>query len=184
MGKNRGFEAVKAGYQAYPQDVTVLPVRGTKTSAGIDFFTTEEIVIKPQETIIFKTDVKAYMQSDEMLLIMPRSSTGFKHNLMLVNTIGLIDSDFYGNPENDGNIGCGLFNYRPSMRICGYGEFTDNCTGGTTTQPLIEDLTEKNTVRIPKGTKIVQGVFVKYLEADNCVSNVDRAGGIGSTGDK
>jgi dUTP pyrophosphatase len=156
-------------------DIITLPLRGTKTSAGYDFYTTTDLTIRPQQIVKFESNVKTYMQDDEVLIIVPRSSTGFTHNLMLLNTVGVIDSDFKG------NIGVGLFNYRPAVEY-GKEQHFMTVTGDVVSMPTVVDLTEKNTVFLPKGTKIVQGIFMKYLEADNCNSDVERDGGIGSTG--
>ncbi|URZ16902.1 hypothetical protein [Clostridium felsineum] len=179
--RNRGFEPVKADMKAYPTDISQVPLRGTKTSAGYDFFVAEDLIIYPQQKAIFKTDVKAYMQKDEVLLIVPRSSTGFKHNLMLLNGTGVIDSDFYGNAENDGNIGIGLFNYRPAIEVVGETTVLD-IHGYRYAMPLLKNLKEENAVVLKKGDRIAQGIFVKYLEADGISSNTERTGGIGSSG--
>ena len=92
------------------------------------------------------------MLDDEVLKIVPRSSIGFKKGLMLINTIGIIDSDFYNNPDNDGNIGFKLKN-----------------------------LTDK-TVEIKAGERIMQGIFEKYLIVDDDECEKIRVGGIGSSG--
>lgn len=55
------------------------------------------------------TDVKAYFESDEALLVNVRSSMG-KHGIMLSNTQGWIESDYTDNPDNEGNIGIALHN--------------------------------------------------------------------------
>ena len=181
MNKVRICEPVKAECQSHPEDITVLPVRATKTSAGYDFIAVEDLVIRPQEKVSFKTDVKAYMQADEVLIIDVRSSIGTKKDLMITNTLGIIDSDFYGNPENDGNMMIGLRNLKPAMEIYGFASITD-INGNIHQMPLIKDLEEENTVYIKKGERVAQGVFMKYLEADNGNTEIERTGGIGSSG--
>ena len=96
----RGFERVKEDMRK--QDFFHLPTRGTKFSAGYDFYSPDEYIVKPNEIVKIWTDVKAYMRDDEFLMLDVRSSLGGK--FMLANTIGIIDSDYYGNPDNDGNI--------------------------------------------------------------------------------
>lgn len=70
------------------------PVRATKGSAGYDFIANEDITIKAGQTVKFDTDVKVRMENDDVLLLFPRSSLGFKYKLTLDNTVGVIDSDF------------------------------------------------------------------------------------------
>lgn len=151
--KIRGFEVVEDKYRKYPNRDIKIPKRSTKNSAGYDICTPVKIVIPAggiSEAI--QTDIKAYMLEDEVLEIYPRSSLGFKKGLMLINTVGIIDSDYYSNLDNDGNIGFKLKN-----------------------------LSDKEVV-IEAGEKIMQGVFKKYLKVDNDDVDEIRSGGIGSTG--
>ena len=107
----RGFKVVKDEYRKHPEVEIKLPKRGTKNSAGYDICTPVDILIPAHgfsEPI--QTDIKVYMGEDEVLKIYPRSSIGFKKKLMLVNTTGIIDSDYYENPDNDGNIGFAFYN--------------------------------------------------------------------------
>lgn len=145
----RGFEYCK-NWQC---EVGVsLPVRGTPGSAGYDFFCPEEVLVLPGCTVKIVTGVKAYMQPGEVLLLFPRSSYGVKKGMVLANTVGVIDSDFYNNPRDEGNITIAL-------RNDGQVPFT-----------------------IKKGERFAQGVFMPYLLADNeDVLNDSRNGGIGST---
>jgi len=176
---NRRFELVDKKFRTLDDVSVCLPIRGTKNSAGYDFVATKDLIIPPQETVTFKTDVKAFMQPDEMLIIDIRSSLGIKKDLMISNTLGIIDSDFYDNPDNGGNILIALRNLKPAFKILG----TKPLRIGTETFwiPEIEDLQIANTVKIQAGEQVAQGIFVKFLEADNCNSDVVRGGGIGST---
>lgn len=179
----RKFEVVKdkmKKVQAHIEgEEVVLPLRSTKTSAGYDFYATEDMIIRPQEKLTIATDVKVKMNKDEFLLMVVRSSKGIKDDLILANTIGVIDSDYYNNDDNDGNIHICLRNLRPSMKLNGYTPINVYVK-----VPEIIDLTEQNTVFIPKGERVVQGIFVKYSTADNCNSEETRNGGIGSTDKK
>ncbi|WP_163652578.1 dUTPase [Listeria sp. PSOL-1] len=151
--KVRGFEIVKESARKFQNHEVILPVRSDKGSAGYDFFANEEEVIAPLGQHVFWTDVKSYMQEDEMLSIFVRSSIGIKRGLMLSNSTGIIDSSYYENPSNDGNIGIALKN--------------------TTEQPVM----------IKKGERIAQGIFTKYLVADqDDVQSEGRLGGVGSSG--
>lgn len=170
------FEIVKDEFRKNG-GLVPLPIRATKTSAGYDFYATQDLVIQPQCEIKFFTDVKIKLEEDTFLLCVVRSSKGIKDSLMLSNTIGVIDSDYYNNPDNDGNIGIFLRNLRPEMKLCGY-----NIIGDSDIRiPIIQDLRQANTVYIPKGERIVQGIIVKYEKATNCNKDEDRKGGIGST---
>lgn len=153
MKKIRGFEIVDDNFRKFLDVDIKLPQRGSKKSAGYDFCTPVDIIIPPNgvsDTI--QTDIKVYMLDDEVLEIYPRSSLGFKKGLMLTNTVGIIDSDYYNNPSNDGNIGFKLKN-----------------------------LTDKEVV-IKAGERVMQGIFKKYLITDNDNVTSIRTGGIGSTG--
>jgi len=150
--KVRGFEAV-TGHENTVQ----LPTRSTKHSGAYDFYSPLPVRIPPRQTVTIHTNVKAYMQPNELLLLFTRSSGG-KKGLQLKNTTGLIDSDYYNNPENEGNIILMLRN--------------TNDTGG-------EDIV------FCKGEKIAQGVFANFLLADgDSLENheIERTGGMGSTG--
>jgi dUTP pyrophosphatase len=107
----RKFERIS--YEQFKKDVCddkelyesiELPKRSTKKSAGYDIRSIEEGIIKPGEAKVFKTGVKADMNDDEVLLLMIRSSLGFKYNIGLANNVGVIDSDYYNNPDNEGHI--------------------------------------------------------------------------------
>ncbi len=74
---------------------TRLPERQTKASAGYDFYVIEDITIPPHEARLLPTNVKAYMQEDEVLMLYARSSLAIKRGLILQNTTGIIDSDFF-----------------------------------------------------------------------------------------
>lgn len=148
--KIRGFESVSDSFKKHNVP-TILPQRGTKTSAGYDFYTLEDVDIAPHDQYTIWTDVKAYMQVGEVLIIAVRSSIGINKNLMLANTIGVIDQDYYSNPKNDGNIG-----------ICLYNNSND-------------------TVILNAGERIAQGIFLPFLEADNGNTDNERDGGMGST---
>lgn len=131
----------------------IIPTRNDKGSAGYDFYTPTQLVIEPKQMVKVQTHIKADMLEDEVLMLYVRSSIGIKKNIMLANTTGVIDSTYYNNPDNEGNIICALYNY---------GE---------------------ETVVIEAGERIVQGVFIKYLTtSDDKPLNEERIGGIGSSG--
>ena len=210
--RERGFEPV-ALQHAKQETSTLLPLRGTRTSAGYDFYTPVDLKIKPQDKLMFWTDVKAYMKEGEVLLLDVRSSIGIKQDLMLANTIPVIDSDYHNNITNDGNIGICLRNLKPALELenkiyarlpiytSNQKELEDGGIEYTLLSdydliddsmpvtmdfpiPVIKDLVEENTVFIKAGDRVAQGIFVSYLPSDNCNSEVERTGGIGSSNKK
>lgn len=151
MEKIRGFEVAKG----FENEGVNLPIRKTKYSAGYDFEAVEDVVIpsfsKGMNPTLVKTGVKAYMQDDEVLMLYNRSSNPKKKGLILANSVGVVDKDYYGNPDNDGHIMFAFYNIKE------------------------ED------VVIKKGEAIGQGVFQKYFVTDDDNAQGDRIGGFGST---
>ena len=80
-----------------------LPKRGTAGSAGYDFFASERLEIKAGQSVKVASGIRCAMRAELCLLIFPRSSLGFKYRLALDNTVGVIDSDYYG-ADNEGHI--------------------------------------------------------------------------------
>lgn len=91
----------KGQYSAY-EDI-VLPERATAGSAGYDLIMPFDTVLKTGETALIPTGLRARIDSGWVLMIFPRSGLGFKYRLRLDNTIGIIDSDYYGS-SNEGHI--------------------------------------------------------------------------------
>ena len=111
LGNNlrcRGFEVVSDEFRKHPEIDIQLPKRGDSRSAGYDFYAPCDLEIYPNEKILVFSDVKAYMQEDEVLLLYVRSSLGIKCGVVLSNGTGVIDSSYYNNPSNNGNIGIAL----------------------------------------------------------------------------
>ena len=151
MKKQRGFEIAK-GFE----DKNInLPIRKTKFSAGYDIEAAEDTVIpsfkKGMNPTLVKTGLKVYMQDDEVLLLYNRSSNPKKKGLIMANSVGVIDKDYYGNPENDGHFMFAFFNIKD------------------------EDIV------IKKGEAIGQAIFQKYLVTDDDMAEGERSGGFGST---
>ena len=151
MEKKRGFEIAKG----FEDKQINLPIRKTKYSAGYDIEAAEHIVIpsfkKGTNPTLVKTGLKAYMQDDEVLLLYNRSSNPKKKGLIMANSVGVIDKDYYGNPDNDGHFMFAFYNIKE------------------------ED------VVIKKGEAIGQAIFQKYLVTDDDVAEGERVGGFGST---
>lgn len=115
---------------------TRLPERKTRNSAGYDFYAPETYVVPAHGNVTIKTGIKAYMLSNEVLLLYIRSSLGIKHGLRLANCTGVIDSDYYNNPENEGEIMAKVINDSDNDFIIGkhdsfmQGIFQQFLTGG------------------------------------------------------
>lgn len=136
-------------------DNAVLPRRKTKNSAAYDLYIPDgrEIIIHPGETVKVESGIAAQMNDDEFLAVYVRSSIGIKRNLQLPNGTGIIDSDYYGNKDNGGNIIIALHNFG------------------------------KETVILEPKQSVVQCIFQKYLTVDDEEEiTAERTGGIGSTG--
>ena len=151
MERIRGFEVAKG----FEDKGINLPVRKTKYSAGYDVEAAEDTIIpsfkKGMKPTLIKTGIKSYMQENEYLMLANRSSNPGKKGLILANSVGIIDADYYGNPDNDGHIMFAFYNIKE------------------------ED------VEIKKGDCIGQAIFMPFLIADGGVAEGTRMGGFGST---
>lgn len=114
-----------------------LPTRKTKNAAGYDFALLQDFKIAPGEIVKLPTGIKVCYGANEVLLIVVRSGTGFKHNIRLVNQVGVIDSDYYNNPDNEGHI---------FVKIQNEGD---------------------KTVTFKAGDAVAQGVIVNFLTTDD-----------------
>lgn len=175
----RGFEVVSR----FKGEKIALPERQTKYAAGYDFAAAEDFVLpsiwKMNFVKVFRkinnehelmnkdylraeaalrpllvpTGIKAKMAADEVLLLVNRSSSPLKRFLILPNGVGVIDADYYNNQTNEGEIFFQLVNYGLRDQV------------------------------IKKGDRLGQGIFVKYLTADDeAPITQDRQGGFGSSG--
>lgn len=151
MERTRGFEIAKG----FEDKGINLPVRKTKYSAGYDIEAAEDTVVpsfkKGMAPTLIKTGIKAYMKDNEFLALYNRSSNPKKKGLILANSVGIVDKDYYGNPDNDGHIMFAFYNIKE------------------------ED------IEIKKGEAIGQGIFQEYFAVDNDVAEGERVGGFGST---
>lgn len=95
--------------KGYYYDQIKIPARATAGSAGYDFYCPVKVVLKPHQTIKIPTGIRCRIDDGYVLQLYPRSSLGFKYRLMLLNTVGIIDSDYY-NADNEGHIIVGLVN--------------------------------------------------------------------------
>lgn len=170
------FEAVSR----FAEDAEMLmPKRGTAASAGYDFVVAEDIIVpsyldmfnqwrnnyrnytleemasmtkatKAKPTLV-STGVKCYLPKHMYLELSVRSSTPLKHWLIMANSIGIIDADYYNNPDNEGEIFFQMINLSPFP------------------------------IQLRKGDKIGQGILKVYHTVENDNAEGDRLGGFGST---
>lgn len=148
--ESRGFEKVSTA-----SSEVKMPQRGTEASAGYDIFAPEDIEIPANGfSKLIWTNIKAYMPKDEYLGITIRSGLATtRGHLMVSQGEAIIDSDYYNNPDNEGNIGIMLWN--------------------RSDKPFV----------IKKGKRFCQGIFKKYHIVDNDEPIIkQRNGGYGSTG--
>lgn len=154
----RGFKKISKEQIKKDFDIPIkeedikLPIRSTKKSAGYDIFSPITFELQPGEIKSIPTGIKSYMKEDEFLMIVLRSSLGFKFNLRLTNQVGIIDSDYYDNKSNEGHI-------HVSLQNLGNSKYT-----------------------VEKGDRIVQGIFMKYYTVDSEFIDKERTSGFGSTG--
>ena len=149
----KDFHQTKAQY-----DDIRLPERATLNSAGYDFFAPYSFSLSPGHTIKIPTGVRAILDDDKFLMVVPRSSLGFRYRLRLDNTVGIIDADYAGS-TNEGHIWIQITN-----------------EGNHYSQ-----MTPSSTLLIRKGDAIAQGIILPYFKVEDDNATSVRDGGIGST---
>jgi dUTP pyrophosphatase len=98
------------------------------------------------------TGVKCHLDPGYYLELSVRSSTPLKYWLVLANGVGIIDADYYNNPDNEGHIYFQIINLSPVP------------------------------IQLKKGDIIGQGIIKRYYKAEGATcSEAARVGGFGST---
>ena len=154
-----------AGYDFFAiEDINIYPIFPISFDTGFLYKSPELVFdeanytdkkyedIEPCYCTLVKTGIKAYMPEDEYLGLFIRSSLAMKYGLSLVNNCGIVDSSYYNNSSNEGEIGFLIINFNTK------------------------------TYHIKKGDKIGQGIFMKFLITKDDNVNIVRQGGFGSTG--
>ena len=100
---------------------------------------------------LVSTGVKCQLDPGYYLELSPRSSTPLKYWLVMANSVGIIDADYYNNPDNEGEIFLQLINLSPFN------------------------------IQLHKGDVIGQGIIKKYEVTDDDKAIGERLGGFGST---
>lgn len=98
-----------------------LPTRATIGSAGYDISVPFDLILSPGETFKIPTGIRCNIKNDYVMLIFPRSSLGVKKGLFIMNTIPVIDSDYY-NSDNEGHIFICIKNTSESVMKLNMGE--------------------------------------------------------------
>lgn len=97
------------------------------------------------------TGIKAKLDPGTYLELSVRSSCPLKYWLVMANSVGIIDGDYYNNPDNEGHIFFQIINFSPV--------------------PII----------LKKGDCIGQGIIKPYLKTEDDDTIDLREGGFGST---
>lgn len=129
-----------------------LPTRSSKHSAGYDFKIPYSVTIEPHSSVVINSGVSCELDTNKFLQLVPRSSIGIKKGLYLLNTLGVIDSDYFSNSDNGGHIKIAL------------GNTTDKA------------------VKLQAGDKVIQGIILEYFLTNDDDAQSERIGGIGSSG--
>lgn len=144
-------------------DHIILPRRSTSGSAGYDFYLPfDSIPLFNNEPVVIPTGIKMELIPGYFLGLFPRSSYGYKYGMRLENTVGIIDSDYYNNPDNEGHISAkvSIHPYTPNDNVIKSPEL-----------PLV------------RGDRYMQGIIMAYgLTSDDKPITDKREGGVGSTG--
>lgn len=139
-------------YLKFPNVETQMPSYGDKEAVGCDFYSKETVTIEPRKQHLFFTDVCATFSPSLGLFLQVRSSIGIKKGLTLANGLGVIESSYYANESNYGNLGICLFNNSDVP------------------------------VTIEVGERIAQGFLLPVMRFENAIqSDTIRTGGFGST---
>ena len=141
------------GTETTAYDTLTLPCRATAGSAGYDFTLPCDVTLAPGQTAKIPTGIRVWIAEGWLLQIFPRSGLGFKYRLQLDNTVGIIDSDYYG-ADNEGHIFIKITN----------------------------DSKEGKTLSLHAGDAFAQGVFTPFGIAEGDDASATRHGGFGSTG--
>ena len=130
-------------------------IEGVKNKELFKEYSLQEInnltkLIGARPTLV-PTGIKCKLAPDQYLEISVRSSCPLKYWLVLANGVGIIDSDYYNNPTNEGEIFFQVINLSPY------------------------------TIKLNKGDVIGQGIIKRYEITEDDEACGDRIGGFGST---
>lgn len=152
-----------AGYDFYVAEDIIIPpyyvqldrmaeARNPITSMELEEVATLTKELNARPTLV-SSGVKCQLDEGLYLELSTRSSTPLKYWLILANSVGIIDSDYYNNEDNEGEIFFQLINLSPWN------------------------------IRLKAGDCIGQGIIKQYDLTDNDFTDKIRKGGFGSTDD-
>lgn len=154
--------ADSAGYDfAAAQDIVIPSIRGIMKEFE-DGYIAYKIPYPYQEMksltkitgfkpTLIPTGIKCQLDEGKYLEISVRSSTPLNSWIILANGVGIIDRDYYNNPDNEGEIFFQVINFSPADIIINAGE------------------------------KIGQGIIKTYDKVEGDEATAIRTGGLGST---
>ena len=121
-----------------------------------DEFVTMDLMAKFTKETGFKptlvsTGMKCKLDPGTFLQLSVRSSSPLKYWLMMANSVGIIDADYYNNSDNEGEIFFQIYNLSPFN------------------------------IQIKKGEAIGQGIILSYGVTEDDAACGERTGGFGST---
>lgn len=155
-----------------------LPVRSTRRSAGYDFFCPFGFTLEKGANIVIPTGIRVFLDNDAYLALHPRSGTGFKYRVMLANTTGIIDADYWES-DNEGHIMVKLC-YTGIENPCKLTDISED--GMTFTVKRPSRSTSYKPFTVNAGDRFVQGILNTYAIVDDDSADGIRNGGEGSTG--
>lgn len=154
------------------------PVRSSAGAAGWDLYTVEDVVLRPYRSVIVTSGIKVALPQGTVLLVVPRSGYSIKNQIMMPNSVGVIDEDYRG------TIGISMM-WTPPLEECF--EAKDERVTEDTYRKGPLGLRQGLAFHIPKFTRIAQALLLPYLEQDwrkvDVLSETERgSGGFGHTG--
>ncbi len=152
-------EELKAVYDAIP-----IPQRGTGSknrpgmgAAGYDIIAPCDINLAFGKSVVIPTGLSCQINDGWDLDIYPRSGHGFKYGIRLANTVGIIDNDYCGSPDNEGHILVKIVNNESAVNE------------------------NKDNFRVAAGKGFCQAIFRIFGTTRNDEPQGSRNGGFGST---
>lgn len=134
-------------------DLGDVPVNSELIDTPIDLDDLAKLTKKADaKTTLVPTGIKAQLEPGTYLQLSVRSSCPLKYWLVLANSVGIIDADYYNNPANEGHIYFQMINFSPFP------------------------------IMLKKGDCIGQAIIQPYLTTEDDKAKGTREGGFGSTG--
>ena len=155
-GESAGYDLVAAEDYIIPSLwLMTAEANGSWNVQPDEFITMEQMARFTKETgykpTLVSTGMKCKLDQGSFLQLSVRSSSPLKYWLMLANGVGIIDADYYNNPDNEGEIFLQIYNLSPFN------------------------------IQIKEGEAIGQGIILPYGVTEDDIVMGERTGGFGST---